>query len=68
MPQDVRFELPFKTPVSEHLEFARERHLRWVWDMGLVRSQAGFEEYQSWDLPRLLRAPTRTPRRTTWSS
>ncbi|MFE4673506.1 7-epi-alpha-eudesmol synthase [Streptomyces sp. NPDC057717] len=51
MPQDVRFELPFKTPVSEHLEFARERHLRWVWDMGLVRSQAGFEEYQSWDLP-----------------
>lgn len=51
MPQDVRFDLPFKTPVSEHLEYARERHLRWVWDMGLVRSQAGFEEYQSWDLP-----------------
>ncbi|MFE5683085.1 7-epi-alpha-eudesmol synthase [Streptomyces sp. NPDC056512] len=51
MPQDVRFELPFRTPVSEHLDYARERHLRWVWDMGLVRSQAGFEEYQSWDLP-----------------
>jgi germacradienol/geosmin synthase len=51
MPQDVRFDLPFDTPVSPHLEHARERHLRWIWDMGLVRSQAGFEEYQSWDLP-----------------
>lgn len=51
MPQDVRFDLPFDTPVSEHLEYARARHLRWIWDMGLVRSQAGFEEYQSWDLP-----------------
>ncbi|MEV0227737.1 hypothetical protein [Streptomyces sp. NPDC050704] len=51
MPQDVRFDLPFTTPVSEHLEYARARHLRWVWDKGLVRSQAGFEEYRSWDLP-----------------
>ena len=48
MPQDVRFDLPLETPVSEHLEYARERHLRWIWDMGLVRSQAGFEEYKSW--------------------
>lgn len=46
MPQDVRFDLPFTTPVSEHLEYARARHLRWVWDKGLVRSQAGFEEYR----------------------
>ncbi|WP_055700612.1 MULTISPECIES: 7-epi-alpha-eudesmol synthase [Streptomyces] len=51
MPQDVRFEIPFTTPVSEHLEYAREQHLRWVREMGLVRSQGGFEEYQSWDLP-----------------
>ncbi|MFJ4535563.1 7-epi-alpha-eudesmol synthase [Streptomyces tibetensis] len=51
MPQDVRFDLPFDTPVSEHLEFARARHLRWVWDMRLVRSREGFEEYRSWDLP-----------------
>ncbi|MBG0850715.1 terpene cyclase [Streptomyces spinoverrucosus] len=51
MPQDVRFDLPFETPVSDHLEYARERHLRWVWEKGLVRSQAGFEEYCSWDLP-----------------
>lgn len=51
MPQDVRFDLPFGTPVSEHLEYARARHLRWIWDMGLVRSLAGFEEYKSWDLP-----------------
>ena len=51
MPQDVRFDLPFETPVSAHLEYARSRHLRWIWDMGLVRSQAGFDEYQSWDLP-----------------
>ncbi|MCZ4512339.1 terpene synthase family protein [Streptomyces sp. ActVer] len=51
MPQDVRFDLPFTTPVSEHLEYARARHLRWVWDKGLVRSQPGFEEYRSWDLP-----------------
>ncbi|MER6527183.1 7-epi-alpha-eudesmol synthase [Streptomyces sp. NPDC001508] len=51
MPQDVTFDLPFETPVSPHLESARSRHLRWVWDMGLVRSQAGFAEYRSWDLP-----------------
>lgn len=51
MPQDVTFDLPFETPVSPHLEYARARHLRWVWDMGLVRSQAGFAEYRSWDLP-----------------
>ncbi|WP_406497327.1 terpene cyclase [Streptomyces sp. NBC_01604] len=51
MPQDVRFDLPFDTPVSEHLEYARARHLRWIWDMGLIRSLAGFEEYKSWDLP-----------------
>ncbi len=51
MPQDVRFDLPFDTPVSEHLEYARARHLRWIWDMGLVRSLAGFQEYKSWDLP-----------------
>ncbi|MFJ2606255.1 7-epi-alpha-eudesmol synthase [Streptomyces sp. NPDC091279] len=51
MPQDVTFDLPFDTPVSEHLEYARARHLRWIWDMGLVRSSAGFEEYTSWDLP-----------------
>ncbi|MGX1881697.1 7-epi-alpha-eudesmol synthase [Streptomyces sp. NPDC055287] len=51
MPQDVRFDLPFTTPVSAHLEYAREQHLRWVRDMGLVRSRAGFEEYESWDLP-----------------
>lgn len=50
MPQDVRFDLPFNTPVSPHLACARERHLRWVRDRGLVRSQAGFEEYRSWDL------------------
>ncbi|KMS67311.1 terpene cyclase [Streptomyces leeuwenhoekii] len=48
--QDVRFDLPFDTPVSEHLAYARERHLRWVRERGLVRSQAGFEEYVSWDL------------------
>lgn len=51
MPQDVTFDLPFDTPVSDHLEYARARHLRWIWDMGLVRSPAGFEEYRSWDLP-----------------
>jgi hypothetical protein len=51
MPQDVRFDLPFSTPISEHLEYARARHLRWIWDRRLVRSQAGFEEYRSWDLP-----------------
>lgn len=51
MPQDVTFDLPFDTPVSEHLEYARARHLRWIWDMDLVRSKAGFEEYKSWDLP-----------------
>ncbi|MFF0221423.1 7-epi-alpha-eudesmol synthase [Streptomyces sp. NPDC004629] len=51
MPQDVTFDLPFETPVSPHLEYARSRHLRWIWDMGLVRSQAGFAEYRSWDLP-----------------
>ncbi|MFD7705299.1 7-epi-alpha-eudesmol synthase [Streptomyces caelestis] len=51
MSQDVRFDLPFDTPVSGHLEYARARHLRWVRETGLVRSRAGFEEYRSWDLP-----------------
>ncbi|GAA4789164.1 7-epi-alpha-eudesmol synthase [Streptomyces ziwulingensis] len=50
MPQDVRFDLPFDSPVSAHLESARARHLRWVEERGLVRSRAGFEEYESWDL------------------
>ena len=40
MPQDVTFDLPFDTPVSDHLEYARARRLRWIWDMGLVRSPA----------------------------
>ncbi|EPH45164.1 7-epi-alpha-eudesmol synthase [Streptomyces aurantiacus] len=51
MPQDVRFDIPFSTPVSEHLDYARDRHLRWVREMELVRSQAGFDEYLTWDLP-----------------
>ncbi|MEV6316572.1 terpene cyclase [Streptomyces sp. NPDC051776] len=50
MPQNVRFEIPFVTPVSPHLAAARERHLRWVWNAGLVRSEAAFKEYESWDL------------------
>ncbi|WP_395574788.1 7-epi-alpha-eudesmol synthase [Streptomyces sp. BK79] len=50
MPQDVRFDLPFDTPVSPYLAQARARHLRWVRERGLVRSRAGFEEYESWDL------------------
>ncbi|MGW8063833.1 7-epi-alpha-eudesmol synthase [Streptomyces ziwulingensis] len=50
MSQDVRFDLPFDTPVSPHLAPARERHLHWVREWGLVRSRTGFEEYRSWDL------------------
>ncbi len=62
MPQDVRFDLPFDTPVSEHLQYARARHLRWVWEMRLVRSREGFEEYKSWDLPlAAARTPSTTP-------
>lgn len=38
MPEDVRFGLPFDTPVSEHLECARSRHPRWIRDMGLGRA------------------------------
>ncbi|WP_089103422.1 hypothetical protein [Streptomyces hyaluromycini] len=45
MPQDVTFDLPFETPVSEHPEFARARHLRWIRDMGPVHGKAGFEEH-----------------------
>lgn len=50
MPQHVRFDIPFSTPISPYLAYARERHLRWVWERGLVRSQEGFEEYRSWGL------------------
>lgn len=28
MPQDVTFDLPFDTPISRHLEYVQERHLR----------------------------------------
>jgi hypothetical protein len=51
MPQDVTFDLPFDTPVSEHPEFARAQHLCWIRDMGLVHTKAGFEEHTSWDVP-----------------
>ncbi|MFD4510982.1 hypothetical protein [Streptomyces sp. NPDC058457] len=50
MPQDVTFDLPFETPVGEHLQFARARHLRRLRDMDLVYGKAGFEECTSWDL------------------
>jgi Terpene synthase family 2, C-terminal metal binding len=51
MPQDVPFSIAFAAPVSPHAEGARERHLAWVWAMGMVRSEAGLKEYESWDLP-----------------
>ncbi|MEU5719068.1 terpene synthase family protein [Streptomyces sp. NPDC020403] len=50
MPQDIRFDVPFDTPVSPYLAKAAESHLVWVRERGLVRSTAGFEEYRSWDL------------------
>jgi Terpene synthase family 2, C-terminal metal binding len=50
MPQDVAFAIPFPAPVSPHLEFARGRHLEWIRERGLVRSEAGLREYLSWDL------------------
>ena len=51
MPQDVTFDLPFDTPVNEHLEYARAQHLRRIRDMGLVHGKAGSEEYTSWEQP-----------------
>jgi germacradienol/geosmin synthase len=45
------FVIPFPAPVSPHLESVRSRHLRWVRSRGLIRSDAGAAEYESWDLP-----------------
>jgi Terpene synthase family 2, C-terminal metal binding len=50
MPQDVAFAIPFPAPVSPHLDHARSRHLEWIRERGLVRSEAGLREYLSWDL------------------
>ncbi|MFF8848335.1 terpene cyclase [Streptomyces sp. NPDC015127] len=47
----IQFQIPFTTPVSQHLEDARERHLHWIREAELVRSQDAFDEYLSWDLP-----------------
>ncbi|MGP4001467.1 terpene synthase family protein [Streptomyces sp. 8N706] len=51
MPQELTFAIPFQSPISPHTERARELHLRWVRDRGLVRSESGMREYLSWDLP-----------------
>ena len=51
MPQDVPFVIPFDASVSPFLRPAGTRHLEWVRDRGLVRSDAGLREYLSWDLP-----------------
>jgi hypothetical protein len=51
MPQDLPFDISFAAPVSPHADGARERHLEWVRAAGLVRSEAGLREYESWDLP-----------------
>ncbi|MGW7237978.1 hypothetical protein [Streptomyces sp. NPDC054804] len=56
MPQDVTFDLPFETPVSEHPEFARAPHPYRMWGMDPVNGKAGFEEYPSWDLPQAVAA------------
>jgi germacradienol/geosmin synthase len=51
MPQDVPFAISFPAPVSEYADGAMERHLDWVRTRGLVRSEEGLHEYESWDLP-----------------
>jgi Terpene synthase family 2, C-terminal metal binding len=51
MPQHLPFVISFPAPVSPHAERARSRHLDWVLSRGLVRSDAGLLEYESWDLP-----------------
>ncbi|SEG99756.1 germacradienol/geosmin synthase [Nonomuraea solani] len=51
MPQNMEFVIPFRSSVSTYLKPARRRHLGWVREHGLVRSEAGWDEYLSWDLP-----------------
>lgn len=53
MPQHIPFPFvtAFEAPVSPHVASARQRHLEWVRARGLVRSEAGLNEYESWDLP-----------------
>ncbi|MFD8717373.1 hypothetical protein ACFV2H_04895 [Streptomyces sp. NPDC059629] len=51
MPQDVTVDLPFDTPVSEHPEYARARHLRRLSGMDLAGSKAGSEKHPSRALP-----------------
>jgi Terpene synthase family 2, C-terminal metal binding len=51
MPQHLTFDIPFPAPVSPYLSPARARHLAWVVERGLVRSDSGLTEYVSWDLP-----------------
>ena len=51
MPQHVPFAIPFPAPVNPHTDAARTRHLDWACSRGLIRSDAGLAEYESWDLP-----------------
>lgn len=56
MPQDVTFDLPFETPVSEHPEFARAPHPFRMRDMDPVNGETGFEVHPSWHLPQAVAA------------
>ncbi|GCD97592.1 terpene synthase family protein [Embleya hyalina] len=51
MPQDVLFSIPFEAPISPYLDHARSRHLAWVRERGLIRTEDGMREYIAWDLP-----------------
>ncbi|MEU2624060.1 hypothetical protein ABZ642_39130 [Streptomyces sp. NPDC007157] len=56
MPQDVTFDLPFETSVSDHPEFARTQRPCRIRDMDPVTGKVGFEKYTSWDLPQTVGA------------
>jgi hypothetical protein len=52
MPQDISFDVPFRSRINLHCERARSDHFAWVQARGLVRNAAEMKEYASWDLPR----------------
>ncbi len=49
----LSFDIPFPPQVSPDLDWARTQSLKWTMDQGLLRSEAGRREFESWDLAQL---------------
>lgn len=54
MPQDSAFFMPLPFSVNPHLEQARVRHLTWLQDFDLLRTDKAVERYLTWKFAELV--------------